>query len=177
MSPVQPTFNYRQECFYTRTRDTLQKKHLSTRAYSLFTYHHKIVADQTVGLMIVLCKTQQVIRGIGLTSWVRSDNISSLWTQSTAKFQTPQEQQQQLVRNTYTYKISPFSITFMFTCMPCQHQSAPEAILQPLYLRSYLEKGESPLSSGPPFLKPKPPLSCFLPSAMSTRSDRSPKSC
>lgn len=33
-----------------------------------------------------------------------------------------------------------------------------------------------PLSSGPPFLKPKPPLSCFLPSAMSTRSDRSPKS-
>lgn len=33
-----------------------------------------------------------------------------------------------------------------------------------------------PLSSGPPFLNPKPPLSCFLPSAMSTRSDRSPNS-
>lgn len=33
-----------------------------------------------------------------------------------------------------------------------------------------------PLSSGPPLLNPKPPLSCFLPSAMSTRSDRSPNS-
>lgn len=84
VSLVQPTFSYRQECFYTGTRDILQNKHLSICAYSLFIHHHKIVADQTVGLMIVLCKTQHIIRGIGLTSWVRSDNTSSLWTQSTA---------------------------------------------------------------------------------------------
>lgn len=84
VSLAEPTFSYRQECFYTGTRDILQNKHLPICAYSLFIHHHKIVADQTVGLMIVLCKTQHVIRGIGLTSWVRSDNTSSLWTQSTA---------------------------------------------------------------------------------------------
>lgn len=49
-----------------------------------FLYHKKIEADQTLGLMIVLCQTVYMARGIGLTSWVRSDNTFSSWTQSTS---------------------------------------------------------------------------------------------
>lgn len=96
--------------------------------------------------MIVLCKTQHVIRGIGLTSWVRSDNTSSLWTQSTAKLPTPQEQQQQLVRNTYIYKhIQNF--TFQYNLHVHLHvfswrQSAPKAITMTIIFKKLLRKME-----------------------------------
>lgn len=97
----------------------VQSKYLSTCAYSFLLHHNKIVADQTVGLTIVLCKTLYITRGIGLTSWARSDNILSFWTQSASIVQTFQAWQQLGHKHVYTYKIPSSCTISIFICMSC----------------------------------------------------------